>query len=90
MVTQNPISPVDTITLTIFSPSARTPRDFTWPASTIVGEAAKEAAAGFGVEIENPTFQRDNDEVIDRSITLRAAALREGTRLELVGTGGGA
>lgn len=77
-----------TITVTVFSPSTPTPKEFTWPKTTKVGDAATQAAAEFGQTGGNPTFQK-GEEILDRQKPLVAAGVREGDELELVDIGGG-
>jgi hypothetical protein len=76
------------ITVTVFAPSHVEPKQFTWPVNMKVGAAAAEAAAVFGVEVEAPTFEKD-DKVLDRDKTLAADGVKEHDTLELVSAGGG-
>ncbi len=79
---------VRTVTVVVFAPSQVEPKEFTWPQIKKVREAAAEAAAAFGIDVEAPTFQKD-DEVLDREKTLVAAGLKNRDKVELVGAGGG-
>ena len=88
MQTEKP-SVVPTMTVTVFAPSSTEPMSFTWPRTKKVGEAAAEAATAFGLDAEEPTFQNEADEVLDRKKPLVAAGVRDGDTLELVGAGGG-
>jgi len=54
-----------------------------------VGDAADEAASEFGYEGGQPTFQNEQDEVLDRNKPLVAEKVKDGDSLELVDTGGG-
>jgi hypothetical protein len=78
-----------TITVKVFEPSTPTPKEFTWEKTMRVGEAAREAAAAFGLAAEDPTFQNPAGEILDRSKPLVAAGVRDGDALELVSPGGG-
>jgi len=78
-----------TITVHVYEPSTPDPRDFTWPKTMKVGEAAVEAAKAFGLAAEDPTFQNAGGEILDRQKPLVAAGVRDGDRLELVSAGGG-
>jgi len=78
-----------TITVKVYQPSDPEPREFTWPKTIKVGEAADKAAAEFGLNAENPTFQDANDEVLDRNKPLVAEGVKDGDILELVSAGGG-
>lgn len=73
----------------VFAPRAAAPKRFTWPESLLVGAAADEAAAAFKYEAGTPTFQNKDEEVLDRTKTLKAAGVKDHARLELVDTGGG-
>lgn len=81
----------DAATLTVFvvAPSEPTPREFTWHRSMKVGEAAKEAAAAMGFTGQNPTFMTAEGKVLDRTLPLAGAHVRDGDQLELVDVGGG-
>lgn len=78
-----------TINVTVFAPGFTEPKQFTWPKTKKVGEAAAEAAAAFGITAESPTFQNQQDEILDRNKPLVAAGVRDGDKLELVSAGGG-
>jgi hypothetical protein len=79
---------VPQITVTVFAPSHVEPKQFTWPQTKKVGEAAAEAAAAFGLDVESPTFQK-GDEVLDRNKPLVGAHVKDQDTLELVSAGGG-
>ena len=78
-----------TITVKVFAPGFTEPKQFTWPKTMKVGEAAAQAAAAFGITAESPTFQNQQDEILDRQKPLVAAGVRDGDTLELVSAGGG-
>lgn len=86
---QTPTHAGPTVTVTVFFPAATDPREFTWPKSKKVGEAATEAASAFGVTDGSPTFENSEDQVLDRNKPLVAAGVRTGDKLELVDVGGG-
>jgi hypothetical protein len=65
------------------------PKEFVWPKTKKVGEAAAEAAVAFGIQVESPTFQNQDDTVLDRDKPLVAAGVKDGDSLELVSFGGG-
>ncbi len=77
------------ITVTVYAPRAVEPKEFTWPKTKKVGEAAQEAAIAFGYEPSSPTFQNENEEVLDRNKPLVAEKVKDGDTLELVDSGGG-
>jgi len=78
-----------TITVKVFEPSKPDPKEFTWPKTIKVGEAADEAARAFGLNAEAPTFQNANHEVLDRNKPLVAEHVKDGDVLDLVSAGGG-
>lgn len=78
-----------TITVCVFSPTSPDPKEFTWPRSLRVGEAAAQAAAEFGHAPGNPTFRNADGDILDRDRPLVAAGVRDGDKLELVDVGGG-
>lgn len=79
----------DEIRVRVFAPRTVNPKNFRWPMSLTVGEAADEAAAAFEYEAGNPTFQNEQDEVLDRQKTLEAAGVEDKDELTLTDTGGG-
>lgn len=78
-----------TISVTVHAPGFLEPKQFTWPKTKKVGEAAAEAAVAFGIQVESPTFQKQDDMVLDRDKPLVAAGVKDGDSLELVSFGGG-
>jgi len=78
-----------TITVTVFVPSSTEPREYTWPKTMKVGDAALQVARDFGIDAEAPTFLNSDDEALDRTKPLVAAGVRDGDQLELVSAGGG-
>lgn len=87
--TQETVNRGETVTVNVLAPNDPTPRSFTWPKSTKVGVAAREAALTFGFSGGNPTFMNDKDQVLRREETLAGAHVHDGDRLELVDVGGG-
>ncbi len=70
--------------------SIKEPKEFDWPGSELVGAAADAAAKAFDITPETPpTFQNEEDLVLDRNKTLEAAGVKNGAHLELVASGGG-
>lgn len=80
---------VPVIGVKVFIPSQTEPKRFEWPQTTRVGEAAKEVAEACGIDVDDPTFQNEADEILDRDKPLVAVGVRTGDCLELVGVGGG-
>jgi hypothetical protein len=78
-----------TVTVTVFVPSSVEGKQFTWPQTMKVGEAADAVATACGIDTEAPTFQNAQGEVLDRNKPLVAAGVRDGDELELVSAGGG-
>ena len=79
----------DTVRVKVFAPRSTKPKRFRWPTSLTVGAAADEAAKAFKYEAGTPTFQNEDDEVLDRQQTLKAAGVEDKDELTLVDTGGG-
>jgi hypothetical protein len=77
--------------VTVFAPRDPKPKEFFWNRSLLVGEAAKDAAAAFGYVAGNPGFQTFSQppKTLDNKLTLEAAHISCGEKLELVDTGGG-
>jgi hypothetical protein len=78
-----------TITVSVHEPSNPEPKQFTWPKTKKVGEAADEAASAFGLNAQNPTFQNSEGDVLDRNKPLVAEGVKDGNVLDLVSAGGG-
>lgn len=79
-----------TLTVTVFAPRNAESREFTFPQTMRVGEAARAAADAFGYAAGgNPTFENADNEVLDRDKPLVAAKVSDGDKLELVDAGGG-
>lgn len=81
------------LTLRVFAPRATEPREFTWPQTMKVGDAAREAAATFGYTGANPGLQLlqpgDTARMLDNNKPLVAERLKDGDELEISSTGGG-
>jgi hypothetical protein len=78
-----------TVVVIVFAPKDPEPKRFRFRLDETVGEAAKFAAEKFGYEVGTPSFQTESDVVLDRTLTLRAAGVHNGEKLELVDAGGG-
>jgi hypothetical protein len=73
----------------VYAPRDPEPREFTFPASETVGQAAARAATEFGYAPSQFSFQTDSRDVLNRDLTLAAAGVRDGEKLTLVDVGGG-
>lgn len=78
-----------TIDVLVFGGQDPDGQSFSWPQTMKVGDAAAEAAAALGVDLEAPTFQNEDNEVLDREKPLVAAKVKSGAKLDLVSAGGG-
>ncbi len=86
----NPDPRPDTVEVEVFAPSVREPLHFNFPMTETVGSAAATAARAFGLQPTAPSFEFEGqDDPLDPSLTLEAAGIRDGQRLELVDVGGG-
>ena len=78
------------IVLIVFAPNDPEAKLFRFTRDTLVGDAARAAAAKFDYdESGTPSFRLSNGTVLDRTITLEAAHLRHHHEVELVDAGGG-
>jgi len=79
------------IRVIVFAPRYPQPKDFTWPKTLKVGEAAREAATAFGYQGGNPGLQTEAHppKVLDNNKTLEQEHVRDDEKLELIDTGGG-
>lgn len=77
------------LTVEVYAPRDPSPRKFTWPKETLVGDAADEAAKSFGYEGGTPTFQNKEKLDLPRDKTLIEAGVHEFDTLKLTDTGGG-
>ena len=74
----------------VFAPRDPDPKKFRFRLDEVVGAAAATAAAAFHyAEGGTPSFRMPDGEVLDRTITLEAAGVRNREDLELVEAGGG-
>lgn len=75
----------------VFAPRDPKSKEFFWRPRLLVGEAAKDAAKAFGYAAGNPGFQTfaNPPKTLDNKLTLEAAHVHCGEKLELVDTGGG-
>lgn len=75
----------------VFAPRSPQPKEFTWPVTLKVGEAAREAATAFGYKAGNPGLQTDTNppKALDNNKTLGEEGVDNGDKLELIDTGGG-
>ena len=78
-----------TVTVTVFVGTSPDGKSFTWPKTKKVGDAAGEVAEVCGIAAEEPTFQNESDEILDRQKPLVAAGVHDGDKLEFVSPGGG-
>ncbi len=77
------------VTVEVVAPRSPATKKFTWPKSTLVGDAADEAAKAFGYEGGTPTFQNKEKVALSRKEPLFEAGVRDSDRLTLTDTGGG-
>lgn len=77
------------LTVTVHQPSDPAPKQFTWPKTKKVGEAAAEAAAAFDITVDQPSFQNADGQVLDRNKPLVAEKVNDGDVLDIVSAGGG-
>ena len=79
------------ITVVVYSPNHAEPRHFEWEAELLVGKAAIAAAEAFGIFVgeTKPTFRNEAGDILDTAVTLAEAGVHEGSKLELVSSGGG-
>lgn len=79
------------VNVIVYSPRTPAPKHFKWQKTMRVGEAAKEAAAEFGYQAGNPGLQTTGEppHVLDNNRTLAEEHVENGTKLELIDTGGG-
>jgi len=73
----------------VFSPRVPDGKWFRFRKDQTVGSAAGRAATEFGYEGGSPTFETEQKLVLDRTITLEAAGVRNRQVLELVDAGTG-
>lgn len=78
-----------TVVLVVYAPKELEPKRFRFKLSETVGAAAKLAAEAFGYHAGNPSFQKKDGTVLDRTFTLEAARVHDHEHLELVDAGGG-
>jgi hypothetical protein len=78
----------DNLNVRVLAPSEHNPRHFTFPGTDSVGDAATEAATGFGLHPTSASFERDGV-ALDRTVSLEDAGVHNGDELELVDVGGG-
>jgi len=79
------------IRVIVFSPRTPEPKEFFWRRNMLVGDAAKAAATAFGYVGGNPGLQTDTTppRVLDNKKTLEAEDVHNGSKLELLDSGGG-
>ena len=77
-----------TLTVLVHAPGTPEGKEFTWKKSVKVGDAAREAAAAFGLIGGTPTLLDEEGRVLDRNRPLVAEGVRDGAKLELVDVGG--
>ena len=71
------------------APKDPEPKEFAFPPTEAVGQAANFAATQFGYTTSNFSFMTESDEVLNRDLTLAAADVKDGMKLTLVDLGGG-
>ena len=88
---QGAINPVghNQVEVVVYAPNQPDPKHFKFGDEELVGAAAQQAAAVFGYAVGNPSFQVADGRVLDRTVTLKAADVHNGQKLELVDAGGG-
>lgn len=78
------------IKLVVSAPNEPDPKKMTFRNEMLVGDAAKEAAEKFGYAAGGtPSFRLADGTVLDRTLTLEAAGLKDGAEVEVVDAGGG-
>lgn len=83
-------APRSTVVLIVFAPIEPHPKHIPFDVDITVGAAARIAADRFGYSADTtPSFRLPDGTVLDRSITLAAAGLKNQDEVELVDTGGG-
>ncbi len=87
--TMNTAAATSTVTVNVYIPKSTEALTYTWPMTTPVGTAARQVADEHGIDIEFPTFQTSDGDVLDPGLTFAAAGIKEGDCLDLVGAGGG-
>jgi hypothetical protein len=75
--------------VTVFAPRSTEPKTFKWDKHLTVGQAAQEAAIGFGYAPGGTPSLAKGEEVLDRTKQLVAEHVHDGDVLELVDVGGG-
>jgi hypothetical protein len=78
-----------TIVVLVYAPKELEAKRFRFSLDETVGAAAKVAAEAFGYQAGNPSFQKKDEAVLDRDLTLEAAHVHNREHLELVDAGGG-
>lgn len=79
-----------TIVLTVFAPIEPRPKRIPFDVHLTIGAAARIAADRFGYSADTtPSFRLADGTVLDRSIALDVAGLKNKDEVELVDTGGG-
>jgi hypothetical protein len=79
------------IEVIVFAPRSPHPKEFNWPKTLKVEEAAKQAATAFGYEGGKPGLQTEGHppRVLDNNKTLAEEHVHNREKLELIDTGGG-
>lgn len=77
------------VVVIVYAPKDLKPKRFRFLRNDLVGDAAKVAAVSFGYQQGTPSFQPEGGSPLDRGLTLEAAGVRNGEKLELVDVGGG-
>jgi hypothetical protein len=78
------------IRLEVSAPSEPDSKKMTFRGESLVGDAATEAAEKFGYATGGtPSFRLSDGTVLDRTVTLVAAGLKDDDEVEVVDAGGG-
>jgi hypothetical protein len=72
----------------VIPPNNKKPKEFTWPLTLTIGEAATQAAAAFEYSGQNLTLSHGG-KFFPRTETLKAAHIHDGEKLDLISAGGG-
>ena len=78
-----------TVLLVVHAPKEPEPKPFRFPYDESVADAATTAATAFKYAVGTPSFRTKDGTVLDRTMSLRAAGLRNGDKVDLVDAGGG-
>lgn len=77
------------VKIRVSAPRHPKPKNYNFEATMLVGAAADQVAEDFGYAGGRPTFQSDDDVLLDRDKSLREEGVKDGDEFELVDVGGG-